>query len=138
MMRTRKSKVNIEVLLMKKEEFQLQLQNRFEVLSEEGEEDVEEMVSKITNAMQEGALDTTGRYIEQKNEKLKGKTKHMLKRRREMIERGIPRTNVEYAERYKTFGKLLRDDIREYNTMRVKKAVETGKRPQESHHQRRM
>ena len=35
MMRSRKSKVNIEVLLLKKEEFQLQLQNRFEVLSEE-------------------------------------------------------------------------------------------------------
>ena len=34
MMRTGKFKVNIEVLLMK-EEIQLQLQNRFEVLSEE-------------------------------------------------------------------------------------------------------
>ena len=127
MMRTRKSKVNIEVLLLKKEEFQLQLQNRFEVLSEEGEEDVEEMVSKITNAIQESALDTAGRHREQKNEKLKSKTKHMLKRRREMIERGIPRTNIEYAEICKTVRKLLRDDIREYNTMRVKEAVETGK-----------
>ena len=38
MMRPGKSKVNIEVLLLKKEEFQLQLQNRFEVLSEEEEE----------------------------------------------------------------------------------------------------
>ena len=44
MMRTRMSKVNIEVFLLK-EEFQLQLQNRFEVLSEEDEEDVEDMVS---------------------------------------------------------------------------------------------
>ena len=68
MMRTRKFKVNIEVLLVKKEEFQLQLQDRFEVLSEEGQEDVEEMVSKITNALQESALDTAGRHIGQKNE----------------------------------------------------------------------
>ena len=44
-----------------------------------------------------------------------------------MIERGIPRTNIEYAEICKTARKLLRDDIREYNTTRVKKAVETGK-----------
>ena len=36
MMRTRKFKVNIEVLLVKKEEFQLQLRNGFEVQSEEG------------------------------------------------------------------------------------------------------
>ena len=69
--RTRKSKVNIEVLLLKKEEFQLQLQNRFEVLSEEVEEDVEEMVSKITNSIQESALDTAGRCREQKIKSLR-------------------------------------------------------------------
>ena len=39
-MRPEKSKVNIEVLLLKKE-FQLQLHNYFEVLSEERGEDVE-------------------------------------------------------------------------------------------------
>ena len=44
-----------------------------------------------------------------------------------MIERGIPRTDIEYAEICKTVRKLLRDDIREYNNMRVKEAVETGK-----------
>ena len=39
----------------------------------------------------------------------------------------IDRTNTEYAEICKTVRKLLRDDIQEYNTMRVKEAVETGK-----------
>ena len=126
MMRTRISKVNIEVLLLQ-EEFQVQLQNRFEVLSEEGEEDVGDMVSKITNAIRESALDTAGGHREQKNEKLKSKTKHMLKRRREIIERRIPRTHIEHADICKTVRKLSRDDIREYNTMRVKEAVETGK-----------
>ena len=48
-----------------------------------------DMVSKITNAIQESALDTAGRHRVQKNEQLK--TKHLLKRRREMIERRIPR-----------------------------------------------
>ena len=70
-MRTRKSKVNIDLLLLKKEKFQLHRQNRFEELSEEGEEDVEEIVSKITNAIEESALDTAGRYREQKNETLR-------------------------------------------------------------------
>ena len=88
---------------------------------------MEEMDSKITNNIQESALDTTGRHTEQKNEKLKSKTKHMLKRRREMIERGVPRTNIEYAEICKTVRKLLTDDIRECNSMRVKEEVETGK-----------
>ena len=36
---------------------------------------MEEMVSKIINAIQERALDTAGRHREQKNEKLKSKTK---------------------------------------------------------------
>ena len=43
-----------------------------------------------------------------------------------MIERGIPRANIEYADICKTVRKLLRDGIREYNTMRVKEAVKTG------------
>ena len=74
MMRTGSPKPTSRCFLMK-EEFQLQLENRFEVLSEEGKEDVEEMVSKTTNAIQESALDTAGRHREQKNEKFKSKTK---------------------------------------------------------------
>ena len=57
MMRYGKSKVNIKALLPQKEEFQLQLQNRFQVLSEEGEEDAQEMAGKITKSVQESALD---------------------------------------------------------------------------------
>ena len=83
------------------------------------------MVSKIANAIQESTVATAGRHREQKNEKLKGETIHMLKRRREMIDRGIPRSNIGYAEICKTVRKLLRNDIREYNTMRVKEARET-------------
>ena len=88
---------------------------------------MEEMVSKIKNTRQESALDTAGRHREQKNEKLKSRTKHLLKRRREIIEKGIPCTNTEYGEICKTVRKLLRDDIGEYNTMIVKEAVETAK-----------
>ena len=44
-----------------------------------------------------------------------------------MIERGIPRTGIDYAEMGKTVRKLLIDDNIEYNSMKVKEAVETGK-----------
>ena len=74
-----KPKINIGGLLLKKEEFQLRLQNRFvEVLNNEGEDDVEGMVDRITNTIQESALATAGRHREQKNEKLKSKTKTLL------------------------------------------------------------
>ena len=45
-----------------------------------------------------------------------------------MIQRSIPLTNIEYAETCKTIRKLLREDVKEYNTNGVKEAVETGKR----------
>ena len=47
-----------------------------------------------------------------------------MKRRRKMIDRGTSHTNLEYVEICKTIRKPVRDDIREYNTIRVKKAVE--------------
>ena len=87
---------------------------------------MEDMVSKITKVIQENVIDTTGRHREQ-NENIKSETKQLFKRRREMIERGLPGTNIEYPEIRKTVRKLLRNDIREYNTMGVKEAVETGK-----------
>ena len=74
MIRPGNSKINIEVLLLK-EEFQLQLQIRFVVLSIEGEEYMRVVVSKMTSAIQESALDTAGRRRERRNEKLKSKTK---------------------------------------------------------------
>ena len=50
-----------------------------------------------------------------------------MKRRTDIVERGIPRTNTEYAEICKTTRKLVGDDIRECNTIRVKEALKTGK-----------
>ena len=50
-----------------------------------------------------------------------------MKRRREIIEREISQTNNEYADICKIVRNLLRDDIREYSTMRVQESVETGK-----------
>ena len=60
MTRPGNSKVNIKMILLNKEEFQL--------LSKEGEEDGEWMVRKITNVIQKNALDTAGGHREQKNE----------------------------------------------------------------------
>ena len=69
MIRSGKPKINIGGLLLKKEEFQLRLQNRFEVLNNEGEDDVEEMVDRITNTIQESALATAGRHRENRRMK---------------------------------------------------------------------
>ena len=76
------------------------------------------MITKITKSTQESALDTAGRHREQKNEKRKSKTKKYIEEK----ERNTT-YKYEYAEICKTIRKLFRDDIRDYNTIRVKEAV---------------
>ena len=85
MVRSGKPKVNIEAIMQKKDEFQLKLLNRFEKLS--GKEDTEEMAEIITKAIQECALETTGKDARSRKEKLKPKAKELLKQRREMADK---------------------------------------------------
>lgn len=55
---------------------------------------------------------------------MKVKHKDLLKNRREMVSRGTTREDKEYAELCKTIRKLIRQDIREHNTLKIKEAVQ--------------
>ena len=66
MVKSGRPQINLEVLMSKTEEFQLKLQNRFEVL--ETERDVEEMAGNITEAIQECALETAGKHTKHRQE----------------------------------------------------------------------
>jgi len=126
MVRSGKPKINLEALTSRAEEFQLKLQNRFESLETDG--DVEEMAGNITSAIQECALETAGKETSHRREKLKPKTKELLKKRREMAGKDqSAREKIEYSELCKTIRKTMREDIREHNTMRIKEAIESGK-----------
>ena len=126
MVRSGKPKVNIESLMRKKDEFQLKLQNRFEKLS--SKEDTEDMTEIITEATQECALEIAGKDARSRKEKIKPKTKELLKKRREMADKDqTARENIKYSELCKTIRKKMREDIREHNTMRVKEVIESGK-----------
>lgn len=121
LMRPRKPKVNIVALMQKKEEFQLKLENHFKILSSI---EVKEMSNTITEAIQRCALETAGKNANNKEEKVKLKTKELIKKRREMTAKDQNvRAKIEYSELYKTIRKRTRDD----ETMRVKKAIESGK-----------
>ena len=72
-------------------------------------------------------METAGRYRRNKEEKLKPKTKDLMKKRRDMVKQGTVRDRVEYSELCKTIRKMMRDDIREHNTLKIKEAMETGK-----------
>jgi hypothetical protein len=77
MVRARKPKINIEALMNKAEEFQLRLENPFESMETEGE--VEEMAGNIISDIQKCAMETAGKEISRRKEKLKPKTKRPSK-----------------------------------------------------------
>ena len=92
------------------------------------EDDVDEAEETLTRAIEECALQTAGKETRSRKEKLKSSTKELLKKRREMNGKDqSARERIEYSELCKTIRKKMREDIREYNTMRVKEAIENGK-----------
>ena len=104
MVKSGRLQINLEALMSKTEEFQLQLQNRFEVL--ETDRDVEEMAGNVTEVIQECALETDGKNTKHRQEKLKPKTKELLKERRQMAGNDLTaRQKIEYRELCKTIRK---------------------------------
>ena len=126
MMRAKTIKVNIEALMQKENEFQLNLQNQFEMLS--NKEEIDEMVQSFTETIKKCALKVAGKQGKNHDEKLKPETKELLKERRKMSSRDLnTREKVEYSELCKTIRKKMRADLREHNTMKIKIAIESRK-----------
>lgn len=119
-------KINIERLMQRTEEYQIELSNRFEILGND-EEDVEEEAKKLSNTIQESAKKIGGLKKSREEEKLKNETKALLKKRREIIRDRTARNNIEYTELCKSIRKKMRQDLREYKTKRIKDALETGR-----------
>ena len=110
--------------MQKKDKFQLKLQNRFEKLS--SEEDTEEMAEIITEAIQECALETEGKDTRSRKEKLKLKTKELLKKRREMADKDQTATEkIEYSKLCKTIGKMRGHQRTQHHESQ--EAIESGK-----------
>ncbi len=82
MMRPRNVNINIEELMQKEDEFQLLLQNRFEMLRVD--EEVNEMANNLTRIIKECALETAGKNRIRNEDKLKPETKALLKERRKL------------------------------------------------------
>ncbi|ELT97455.1 hypothetical protein CAPTEDRAFT_193412 [Capitella teleta] len=125
MVRRPAPKINIEKLMENKEEFQLELRNRFEILAAT-QGGIEEESEKVCTTIQECAKSVGGIDNSRKREKLKTDTKEMLKKRREM-KRDTNRNEIEYAEISKTIRKKMRQDLREAKTREIQEALEKGK-----------
>lgn len=122
MVRPTTPRVNIQCLLQGRDKFQLELQNRFEML--DIVDDVEQNANNFMTVVNKCALETAGRAKSKKKEKLNPPTKVLLRKRREMISEGRARDNIKYVETCKTIREKMRD---EHNTNMIKTAVERGK-----------
>lgn len=118
------AKVDLAKLTTKKAEFQIELRNKFEGLEIE---DIDEGTTKVTEVLHGCALSVAGKAVKQKDQKLKKTTKKLLEKRRNMVNNGQAKDNIEYAELCKTIRKSVREDIRDYNTKAVEEAVEQNK-----------
>ncbi|XP_037792077.1 uncharacterized protein LOC119587410 [Penaeus monodon] len=116
MVRQRMFKDNIEALMTKEVQLQLKLHNCFMILSSQEE------AEKVTEAIQVCAAETAGKN---KEDKPKLKTKEIMKKRREMAGKNL--TAGEKIDLCKTIRKRIREDLGEHNTLRVKRAITSGK-----------
>ena len=126
MMKPRTPKANLEKLMEKTTDFQLKLENRFTMLAPD--EDFDQRAENVMEIIHECAIEIGGKQKLQTAGKLKQRTKDLMQKRREMAKKDqTPRDKAEYQELCKTIRKMMRDDIRQHNTMRVKEAIDCGK-----------
>ena len=118
-------------LFEQSEEFQVQLSNRFELLSPI--DNIESQCSKLTELIKETSEAVAGCARRSKAQKLSRTTLDLMKIRREMKRDGGIQ-NIEYREVCKTLRKKVREDCRKYNTavitekIRNNKSVKKGRR----------
>src|SRR5271156_2370598 len=104
------------------DEFELLLQNRFELLR--GLEDIDEMADEMTKGIKEIADKIKG-PPSKKIEKISEATKDLLHKRRKMKKTG--NKLVEYSQICKIIRSNMRKDLRVYTTKKIKETIEKNR-----------
>lgn len=111
-------------LKIKKEEYCLKLQNRFQVLAEE-ESDLQKTYNETVTIIRDNAEETTGTQLRNPVKKISTKTQELIEKRRKMMTKST--TNpIEYREMCKVINKRIRKDIRRFNIERIQMAIENS------------
>ncbi|XP_013384095.1 craniofacial development protein 2-like [Lingula anatina] len=122
---------SIEQLVIKKDEFQILLTNRFSALELEGEDGVDEMNDRITTTIPECASEVPP-ASKMKDSKLSTEMRILMKKRWMMKKMEVNnnrdiRNNIGYAELDKTIKKKAREDIRKQNMKKIAETIKNGK-----------
>jgi endonuclease/exonuclease/phosphatase family metal-dependent hydrolase len=115
--------INLDKLNEMKQEFQLQLRNKFQILNDEVD-----TYQDFTKAITEAAYEVAGTKKRSKVDKISQETRAMLEQRRLAKTKLTNHGKVEYVELCKTIRKRMREEIRRYNVNMVEKAIREHKK----------
>ena len=117
-------KVDTREIRIKKNEFQLELKNRFTALQEL--DDIDTLNENITEMIQQTATSIAKQNTKRDKSRLSTQTRALMKKRREMV-KNTARNCIEYTEICKTLKKKVKEDIRKYNLYTMRKTIQTSK-----------
>ena len=104
---------NTPLIRARSEEFSLKIQNKFSVLSEEMENNIDTFNENIIKITKETASEVGGKIQREEQGKLSQRTKDLIKKRKEM-KVNTRRDEIELAELSKTINKQKTHDKRTY------------------------
>ncbi|XP_041472578.1 uncharacterized protein LOC121421843 [Lytechinus variegatus] len=111
--------LNVDKLKHRKDEFQLQLRNRFQVLQDEvNQEDINDIYNKFSHTVQTCAL----KRENQTTDKITKETLDLMGKRRQM-KVSTQKDSIEYTELCKTIRKRMKREIRSFNIKKVQETI---------------
>src|ERR1700727_1919272 len=124
--KTKKS-IKLPKLSKTKQTFQVELSNRFQMLSI-SESDIKSSYRDLAKTMQDTAYEIAGSQQKSTTDKISDETRRMLVERREMKQRIPIRDEIRYVKRYKNIRGRMREEIRQYNIKIVEQALLANKK----------
>ena len=120
-----RKRFNTPLIRVRSEEFSIKLQNKFSVLSEEMEDDIDTFNENIIKVTKETASEVGGKIQREEQGKLSQRTKDLIKKRKE-LKVSTRRDEIELAELSKTINKQKTHDKRTYNLTKIEETLRTG------------
>lgn len=119
----KQTKVDTTQILLRRQEFQIELKNRFKAL--QVTDDLDSENEKLSEIIQQSATEVAKETIKPEKSRLSSPTRALMKKRRQMSNKTVnTRMRVEYAEICKTIKKKTREDIRKHNLEAITRTIE--------------
>ncbi|XP_041481845.1 uncharacterized protein LOC121429016 [Lytechinus variegatus] len=123
LIRKKNASLNVDKLKQCKDEFQLQLRNRFQVLQDEvNQEDINDIYNKFSHTVQTCALEIAGKRENQTTDKITKETLDLMGKRRQM-KVSTQKDSIEYTELCKAIRKRMKSEIRSFNIKKVQETI---------------